>query len=69
MVTVGTLGGNLKRKYADKNKPTESIKEKEAAFKAKYGRGPSTDSEIDEVYGVGAATKALDEVYEKREKK
>ena len=35
----------------------------------KDGRIPETDAEIDEVYGKGAATEALDEVYEKRKKK
>ena len=45
------------------------IKEKEAAFKAKHGREPASDSEIDEVYGAGAATAAMDEVYEKMKKK
>jgi hypothetical protein len=61
--------GSLKQKHADKNKPAQSVKEKEAAFKAKYGREPATDSEIDQVYGAGAATRAMDAFYEKLKKK
>lgn len=37
-------------------------------FQKKYGREPITDSDIDEVYGPGAATKAMDEAYEKMKK-
>lgn len=59
---------NLKTKYSDKNKPAAQMNtnnEKVIQFKAKNGREPITDSEIDEVYGVGSATKALDKVYKK----
>lgn len=65
------MSDSLKKKVSAKMKPKLSpgIVAKKAAFKAKYGRTPSTDSEIDEVYGAGSATKALDEVYEKMEKK
>jgi hypothetical protein len=58
---------NLKDKFASKVKP--DIKLKEAEFKRKFGREPATDSEIDSVYGAGAATKALDEAYERMGRK
>jgi hypothetical protein len=57
----------LKRKYIAAKKG-QTIKEKEAEFKKKHGREPATDSEIDEVYGAGAATAAMDEVYERMKK-
>ena len=41
------------------------ILQHETAFKAKHGRAPATDSEIDEVYGPGEATRAMDKVYRK----
>jgi len=41
---------------------------KKLKFQKKYGREPITDSDIDEVYGPGAATKAMDEVYERLKK-
>jgi hypothetical protein len=61
--------GGLKQKIVDKTKVAQAVKEKEAAFKATYGREPMTDSEIDQVYGAGAATRAMDEFYEKMGKK
>lgn len=61
--------GGLKQKKADKTKVAQAVKEREVAFKAKYGREPMTDSEIDQVYGAGAATSAMDKFYEKRGKK
>lgn len=35
----------------------------------KEGKVPATDAEIDEVYGPGSATEALDEVYSKKKRK
>jgi len=69
-ITVENIQGSLKRKYADKNKPkpARSVQEKEAKFKAKHGREPATDAEIDEVYGPGSATRAMGEVYKKMKK-
>ena len=67
MITVATLGGNLKRKYVLKNKlkAQASTFGKEDQFKIKYGRKPISDSEIDEAYGAGSATRALDKVHRK----
>lgn len=67
MITVATLGGNLKRKYVTKNKLKSQADffVKEDQFKIKYGRKPITDSEIDEAYGAGSATRALDKVHRK----
>jgi|TARA_R100001460_G_scaffold30567_1_gene60361 hypothetical protein len=39
------------------------------AFKKKHGRGPATDSEIDQVYGRGAADKAYGDAMKKRKKR
>ena len=36
------------------------------AFKKKHGRGPATDSEIDQVYGRGAAERAMIEHLKKK---
>lgn len=66
MITVGTLGGNLKRKYVTKNKPRLASQEKKDLLQDAQGNfDPATDAEIDAMYGAGAATRALDEVYEK----
>ena len=66
MITVGTLGGNLKRKYVTKNKPGLEASEKKDLLKDAQGDfDTATDAEIDAMYGAGAATKAMDEVYEK----
>ena len=58
---------------AQKKNKLDSYWQKEAEFlgsdKPKDLLYPSTDSEIDEVYGPGSATRALDEVYEKMKKK
>ena len=35
------------------------------AFKKEHGRGPTTDSEIDQVYGKGAADKAYGDAMKK----
>lgn len=35
------------------------------AFKKKHGRGPATDSELDQVYGKGAADKAYGDAMKK----
>ena len=70
MVTVGTLGSILKRKYAAKNKPGLEISEKKDLLKDAQGDfDPTTDAEIDAMYGRGAATKAMDEVYDNMKKK
>jgi len=42
---------------------------KKLKFQKKYGHEPITDSDIDEVYGPGAATKAMDEAYKKMKNK
>ena len=69
MVTVGTLGSILKRKYSAKNKPGLEIHEKKDLLKdAQYDCDPATDSEIDAMYGKGSATKAMDEAYDKMKK-
>tara|TARA_R100001015_G_C4603042_1_gene158023 strand:- start:449 stop:682 length:234 start_codon:yes stop_codon:yes gene_type:complete len=39
------------------------------SFKKKHGRGPSTDSEIDQVYGKGAADKAYGDAMKKEKRK
>lgn len=66
MITVGTLGGNLKRKYVTKNKPGLAPQEKKDLLTdAQADFDPTTDAEIDAMYGAGAATRAMDEVYEK----
>ena len=39
------------------------------AFKQQHGRGPATDSEIDQVYGVGAADKAYGDAMKKEKRK
>ena len=63
MITNNTIGGNLKRKYIG------TVKERKAAFEKEHGREPATDSEIDDVYGAGSATEAMDKVYRKMKKK
>jgi hypothetical protein len=65
MITVGTLGSNLKRKYVSKNKPGLAPQEKKDLLESVQEDYPTTDAEIDAVYGAGAATRAMDEVYEK----
>jgi hypothetical protein len=58
----------LKDKFASKPKP--NIKLKLDEFKRAHGgEEPASDSEIDSVYGPGAATAAMDEVYERMGRK
>lgn len=59
---------SLKNKFKDKSKA--EIKRNEAEFRRTHnGEMPASDSEIDEVYGPGAATAAMDEAYEKMGRK
>ena len=54
-------------KFDTDEKATEFGKEYKKIF-TKEGKLPATDSEIDEVFGVGAATEALDKVHKTKKK-
>tara|TARA_B100000035_G_C20513372_1_gene342199 strand:- start:115 stop:402 length:288 start_codon:yes stop_codon:yes gene_type:complete len=59
------MGNRRKKKLANSNvvnpvtgEVTKVRNTKLEAFKKKHGRGPATDSELDQVYGKGAADQA-----------
>tara|TARA_R100000963_G_C4628239_1_gene93938 strand:+ start:884 stop:1078 length:195 start_codon:yes stop_codon:yes gene_type:complete len=64
----------MANKWGDKSyipfPETKNVEDKIKKGKKKHGdHYPATDSEIDEVYGVGAATEALDAAHKKKKKK